>query len=146
MLSSSGEFYIRHQPTASVMLLAGRQTNDFPMRPYLLAFCCSILIGAHAQDAILVGTITDAVTKEPLFGATASWALGQGTSSDMDGGYRVVAPKGGIVVTFSMIGYEPLELRVTTVPGQETRLDAAMKPPRASWIKWLSAQANSSSA
>ena len=46
----------------------------------------------------------------------------------MDGGYRVVAPKGDIVVTFSMIGYEPLELRVTTVPGQETRLDAAMKP------------------
>jgi outer membrane receptor protein involved in Fe transport len=98
------------------------------MRPYLLAFCCSVLIGAHAQDAILVGTITDAVTKEPLFGATASWALGQGTSSDMDGGYRVVAPKGNIAVTFSMIGYEPLELPVTTVPGQETRLDAAMKP------------------
>ncbi|MEO8067154.1 MAG: TonB-dependent receptor [Flavobacteriales bacterium] len=97
------------------------------MRPILSVLCCIAMSSVHAQDAVLTGTITDAATKEPLYGASVTWAVGQGTSSDFDGSFRAVAPKGAITVSFKMIGYEPLELPVTTVAGQETRLDASMK-------------------
>ncbi|MFZ1686913.1 MAG: TonB-dependent receptor [Flavobacteriales bacterium] len=94
-------------------------------RTLLVLFCATVSI-LHAQDAVLVGTVTDAASKEPLFGAGISWAPGQGVATDMDGTYRVVAPKGALTVTISMIGYEPMELAVTTTAGQETKLDAAM--------------------
>ena len=106
----------------------GRQTNDFPMRRSLLVLCCATMSIVNAQDAVLMGTVTDAVTKEPLFGAGVSWAPGQGTSTDIDGSFRVVAPKGPLTVVFSMIGYEALQTVVTTVAGQETLLLPVLTP------------------
>lgn len=97
------------------------------MRTCLFSLCAFLATTLTAQDAVLVGSVTDAETKEPLFGAGVSWAVGQGTSTDLDGTYRAVAPKGALTVTFSMIGYEPVQLPVTTVAGQEVRLDATLK-------------------
>jgi len=71
------------------------------------------------------GKITDAVTHEPLTGASVKLkGTTKGASSDAKGNYTLELPENGGVLVVSFIGYETVEKTVS----QAGALDIAMKP------------------
>src|SRR4051812_27103151 len=92
-------------------------------RNLLIAACLFSIISVHAQT-IVKGIVVDAVTADPLSGATIIVPGKSGTSSDKDGRFTIPcgAPN---KITVSFVGYEILqyniqncdeELRVALVP------------------------------
>lgn len=67
-----------------------------------------LLFSIPGNAQILKGHIYDALTNEPLAGATVSYKLhgNQGVASDAGGAYEIKLPEGGIDLVFSYIGYE----------------------------------------
>ena len=88
----------------------------------LLALCTT----AHAQTpGTLAGTLLDAETGETLIGATVAVpGSARGTTTDLDGNYRLQLPAGMVTVTFSYVGYDAQTVEgVTIVAGQTLRID-----------------------
>lgn len=82
---------------------------------------------AHAQSALVTGTVSDAETGEPLIGVSVLVkGTSVGTATDIDGKYSVKAPGDG-VISFSYIGYTPVTERV----GGRSEVNVAMSPASA---------------
>jgi iron complex outermembrane receptor protein len=74
------------------------------------------------SQGILTGIITDKNDKETLVGVNVM--VGQkGTSSDIDGKYRLELPEGKHEVRFSFIGYTAQSKEVVIRSGESTKLD-----------------------
>ncbi|OON70553.1 TonB-dependent receptor [Hymenobacter sp. CRA2] len=74
-----------------------------------------------AGQVTLSGTLRDAVTNEPLVGASVFVkALGLGTNTDETGAYSLPLPKGTHTITYQIIGYEPQQVTLT-LSGDATR-------------------------
>ena len=59
-----------------------------------------------AQTGIVTGTVVDADTREPLIGVTVSNGdASAGTTTDIDGRYRLELPAGAVTLTASYVGY-----------------------------------------
>lgn len=82
-------------------------------------------IGFFSQTGTVTGTITDAVTGEPLFGANVIYASGKGTTADFDGKYELKLPYGEYTLSFSFVGLNPLEKKIT-VDKPNMKLDVEM--------------------
>lgn len=85
---------------------------------------------AFAQNAALKGTVTDADTKEPLFGVNIILTgTNLGASSDFDGSYTITdIPAGEYNVQFTYIGYEKtLFTGQKFGVGETKKLDVALK-------------------
>ncbi|HEX9950465.1 MAG TPA: carboxypeptidase-like regulatory domain-containing protein, partial [Rubricoccaceae bacterium] len=80
---------------------------------------------AQAQRGALVGTLLDAETGETLIGATVAIpALGMGTTTDLDGAYRLALDPGTYAVTFSYVGYDAQTVEgVVVALGQTVQID-----------------------
>jgi iron complex outermembrane receptor protein len=91
----------------------------------LLAIISNTVLG----QAVLKGKITDSSTKESLVGATI-WikALNKGTSSDLDGNYKLDLNSGDYLVQFSFTGYNPIERNISLASGQTLDLNIALEP------------------
>ncbi|HMX42027.1 MAG TPA: carboxypeptidase-like regulatory domain-containing protein, partial [Saprospiraceae bacterium] len=85
------------------------------MRFFLLLLCALFSLSLSAQVA-LSGQVTDAATGEPLVGATvAVKGTPKGTSTDVDGRFRLQVDNGQAVLSISYSGYVTQKL---TVGGQ----------------------------
>lgn len=86
-----------------------------PGRLLLTTFFILLLSGnLFAQKVQVSGKVTDADTKETLIGVTVlEKGTGNGTTTDVNGAFRISVPKGAILV-FSYVGYDAQEL-----PAQE---------------------------
>ena len=75
----------------------------------LILITCTILLGplcVSAQNRAIKGTVTDAVTGEPLIGVAVKIQNGQGgTATNVNGAFTLRVPAGAIL-TISYIGYE----------------------------------------
>lgn len=72
----------------------------------LLVFLTHVLAFAQLK-CVLSGHVTDAITKEPLIGATIFIPeLKTGASTDMDGFYHVTIPEGTYSIQIQYLGYE----------------------------------------
>ena len=82
----------------------------------ILCMTCAPL---RVDAETLRGTIKDAITGEPLVGATVKVVeLQTGAVADMDGSYSVVLPRGGrFTIESSYIGYEPSVSKEVLVVG-----------------------------
>lgn len=82
------------------------------------------------RTGVLVGTVTDADTGDPLIGANVFLVdLGRGVSADLDGRFRFEAlPAGTHRVRVTYTGYAPSEQAVSVADGQVVRLDVALAP------------------
>lgn len=76
-----------------------------------------------AQDAVVLGRITDTRTGEALIGVNVTYEPGKGVASDADGRYRLSLPAGEQTLTFSFIGYGTRTERVAVEAGAERVLD-----------------------
>jgi iron complex outermembrane receptor protein len=62
------------------------------------------------QIGLIKGTVTDAFSGEALFTVNVYHAsTSKGTTTDFDGKYSMNIPYGSQVVTFSLVGYDPIE-------------------------------------
>ncbi len=71
----------------------------------------------------ITGTVTDAETKEPLFGANILIkGFDTGTITDFDGKYSVDVPEGATALVFSYTGFESQEIAI----GSESVIDVVL--------------------
>ena len=91
-----------------------------------------IICGATAADAeTLRGTVKDAITGEPLMGATVRIVelSNVASVSDIDGNYKITMSKGGrYTIEANYIGYEPSVMKEILVSGaKEVVLDISLR-------------------
>ena len=93
---------------------------------YLQLLITSIFLSFSivALGQSLSGTLTDKATGEPLIGANIL-AGTQGTTSDLDGQYKIELSPGAYEVTFSYVGYETVSQSVT-IGDDDLTIDIAL--------------------
>ena len=95
------------------------------MKKYILLFLLGITQLAVAQKSVLTGKIEDAAGGEPLIGATilVNEIPQTGTTSDLDGNFKLTLPVGGYSLKVSSIGYAPVvKTDVILRSGKETNV------------------------
>lgn len=96
------------------------------MEKYLLSFLflLSTLGNLWAQERTLSGKILSSEDNQPLPGVNIILkGTSVGTTTDIDGNYRLSVPTGDAILVFSVIGYTPQEI----VVGTQTTIDLVMK-------------------
>lgn len=88
--------------------------------PFLLLSCFNSI----AQNSTLDGTVLDAITKEPLIGATVT-VNDIGAVTDFDGRYEIELPNGNHTIAVSYVGYGSKEVPVELSGNQ--RLDIELE-------------------
>ena len=91
----------------------------------LLLLLTIIQAGVFAQDAVLKGVITDALSGETLPGVTVR-AGNQGTNSDLDGRYTLTLPAGAYQLSFTYTGYEAQSKTIRLTAGETRTFDIAL--------------------
>ena len=92
-----------------------------------------LFLASHASTTLIVGTVTDASTGQPLAGVQLYVAdIGSGTLSQRDGRYVLVlretlAPGTEVRLRAQLIGYAS-RIVVVRVDGRQTRADIALSP------------------
>ncbi|MFN7691004.1 MAG: carboxypeptidase-like regulatory domain-containing protein, partial [Bacteroidota bacterium] len=78
-------------------------------------FLCLFLISfnSFAQKSGIKGTLTDAVTGEPLIGAAISAGGTKAVVTDLDGNYFLNLDDGDYTITISYVGYTPVEKKIS---------------------------------
>ncbi|MFN6080893.1 MAG: SusC/RagA family TonB-linked outer membrane protein, partial [Bacteroidota bacterium] len=82
-------------------------------------------VSVSKPELKVTGTLTDAETGTALIGATVQVkGTTNGTSTDLDGNYSIVAPDGNSILVFSYIGYVNQEV----VIGNQTTINVSLVP------------------
>ena len=110
-----------------------KSKRENPMS-YLKRIVVALAILLFSSEIVLAqgtlkGTITDANSGDPLYGANII-VVGTsiGTASDIEGAYRIPnIPAGDVKVKFSYLGYEPQTLEITIVNDRTIETDVALK-------------------
>ncbi len=91
--------------------------------PFLL--CFSVFAPLFGQNATLKGKVTDASSKEALFGVTVKAGI-SGSATDLEGNYSLELPAGSYEISWSITGYETRKQSVRLLPGQNNVQDIAL--------------------
>jgi len=75
----------------------------------LFFFISTYYINIYAQDATIKGKIRDIKTKETLVGVNISLSNKTGTSSDINGDYKLTVKPGRNQITYNFIGYKTVK-------------------------------------
>ena len=81
---------------------------------------------AFAQKSGVKGILTDAITGEPLIGATVSAGNAKAVATDLDGNYFLKLEDGDYTITISYVGYNPIEKKVT-IKGNTVTLNSPLE-------------------
>ena len=89
------------------------------------ALCCLFNTFLFAQQATIIGTVTDAENQEPLFPATIK--VGEtGTITDFDGKFEFTFEAGDKQVEISYVGYQIIIQTITAAPGETLNLNFSL--------------------
>src|SRR6056297_256531 len=87
-----------------------------------------MLSGLNAQEATVVGTVSDAKTEETIIGANVFVpGTGTGTITDFDGNYILQCDAGEIALKISFISYAPQEFNIKLKAGEKRELDVRLE-------------------
>ncbi len=87
-----------------------------------------MLSGLNAQEATVVGTVSDAKTGETIIGANVFVpGTGTGTITDFDGNYILQCDAGEIALKISFISYAPQEFNIKLKAGEKRELDVRLE-------------------
>lgn len=89
----------------------------------LLAFTLSLGMLATAQNGTIKGKVVDNSTGESLIGVNILYAKGKGTTSDVEGRYKLELAPGTYTLTASYVGYETQEKEVNVKAGKTVIMD-----------------------
>ena len=98
------------------------------MRKICTLLMISMLFFEAANAQKIIGTITDATTKEALIGVNIVLTNGGGTSTDIDGKYLLQIAEGEQKITFKYIGYEDIVKTITVQKNESKTLNIALSP------------------
>jgi TonB-dependent receptor len=104
-----------------------------PLFIIILTVLVTAMVSEAATDgdsrATIYGVVTDAVTGDPLPGATVVVAgSNTGTSTDVEGRYRLRRVPSGIqTITINFVGYEPFKIEVELEGGVQLRKDVSLQ-------------------
>jgi hypothetical protein len=95
---------------------------------FRITFCVFLLfsISVFAQKSGIKGILTDAITGEPLIGATVSAGNAKAVATDLDGNYFLKLEDGDYTITISYVGYNPIEKKVT-IKGNTVTLNSPLE-------------------
>ena len=98
------------------------------MNRIIQLFLCVFLISTatFAQKTGVKGILTDAVTSEPLIGATVSAGATKAIATDLDGNYFLSLEDGNYTITISYVGYTPIEKNIA-IKGNTITLNYALE-------------------
>jgi len=94
----------------------------------LVAFLFIHLSQAYAQNGTVVGTVRDSEGKESLIGANVVADDGTGSTTDINGHYRLSLTPGKHTLTASFIGYTKHTTEVTVLAGKEVSVAIVLDP------------------
>ncbi len=83
------------------------------LRVYLVLSCLVFSQLAIYAQTTIHGLVSDAVSGEPLIGATITYGKGMGVVTDLDGNYSFKINEGERSLTISYVGYQQLSKRIT---------------------------------
>ncbi|MGN0209761.1 MAG: SusC/RagA family TonB-linked outer membrane protein, partial [Muribaculaceae bacterium] len=91
----------------------------------------SIVLGVlncSAKNIVVFGTVTDADC-EPLIGVSVvDNQSHKGVTTDIDGNYRIeIATEAGVIITFSYVGMESVDLKVAVASDEKIQHDVVLK-------------------
>ncbi|MEO8591224.1 MAG: TonB-dependent receptor [Flavobacteriales bacterium] len=92
-------------------------------RHYTAALAALCTYASVAQDGVLQGKVTDALTGEALIGVNVIYAAGKGSATDVDGNYRLTLSAGEQRITFSFLGYASHTEALSIAAGEQRTLD-----------------------
>ncbi|MFN0292631.1 DUF5686 and carboxypeptidase regulatory-like domain-containing protein [Pedobacter helvus] len=87
---------------------------------------CYVAMGASAQQFTLTGKIAEVKGSSVPFASVYVNATTQGTSSNIDGQYKLSLPAGKTELLFTAVGYD--DRKVTVVMKENTTLDIVLAP------------------
>lgn len=97
--------------------------------------CCSLLTAClafgqpHASSRFVYGQVIDAITHEPLAHVNIVTSdLRHTTISNGHGGYHLSLDPGDWTIRFSLVGYKPLQKKVTAPLADSVACDASLVP------------------
>jgi len=96
------------------------------LRCFLLLFLCTKTCAVSAQQYTLTGKITEVKGNTIPFASVYVSTTTQGTSSNVDGQYKLSLPAGKIELLFTAVGFD--DRRVTVVMKENTTLDIVLAP------------------
>ncbi|MCO5258079.1 MAG: carboxypeptidase-like regulatory domain-containing protein, partial [Lentimicrobium sp.] len=82
---------------------------------------------ANAQNPVVKGSVTDAVTGEALAGVNIFLNSSHGVATDAEGRYTLSVQPGKNTIRFRFIGYMPVEKTIEAGDGQRITLDVGMQ-------------------
>lgn len=92
----------------------------------LLALIHSNLF-AQENQAIVKGKVTDSQTQEPLIGAIISTQFKNGTTADIEGGFRLMLTPGKYTLTAQLVGYTKLSKTIVLKENDSLTLNFELK-------------------
>ena len=124
--------YLLHLPPSFtfsriVTTVARYKSWTRPKWHWQLLLALSLHMPAAAQDAVLSGQVIDADNGAAVIGVNVTYAPGKGAATDTAGYYSFRLPPGQHVIAFSSIGFVDHEERIVLAPGEQRRLDVALK-------------------
>jgi hypothetical protein len=78
----------------------------------LIALCLIFSQQVSYSQSIIRGLVSDAVSGEPLIGATIIYGKGMGTATDLDGNYSFEIHEGERSLTVSYVGYKKITKKI----------------------------------
>jgi hypothetical protein len=110
-------------------MITARRTVDLLPRLALLCALAGMAHQATAQQTRISGKVYDAETKEPLPFVNIAFVESRlGTTSDMDGNYRIETYYATDSIRASFVGYEPLAVAVRK--DRDQVIDLPLRPAR----------------
>ena len=97
------------------------------MKHIYTTFMLSIIF-ANLSAQTITGIVTDVITKEALIGVNIILETGEGTSTDINGKYRIKIEKGEQKITFKYIGYKNVEKSITTLQNEHKTINIELSP------------------
>ncbi|HUH74267.1 MAG TPA: TonB-dependent receptor [Chitinophagales bacterium] len=84
-------------------------------------------VSNHLDAATIKGSVTDATYKDPLIGASVVAKNGIGTTTDIDGNYKLELSAGEYVISFNYIGYHKVEKNVVISENETKTINVALQ-------------------
>lgn len=90
-------------------------------------FLLAITLPIHAQKAVIKGSVTASKSKEALIGVNVVATEKTGTTTNLDGDFKLKLSPGDYSISFSFIGYASKQQQVTLKAGETKTLDISLQ-------------------
>ena len=93
---------------------------------FILGLVLSISLYASDPDGTVRGKVFDKNTGEKLADVYVIYGTNQGTTTAKDGSYNFSTPAGKILISFQLVGYEPVVKEITVIENETIGLDIGL--------------------